>query len=44
MLLELDDITNLTLRERLDRGIVRNLIKAKVNMGLGLKKFQIVSQ
>jgi len=38
MLRELDDITNPTLRERLDRGIVRNLINANVNMGLGLKK------
>ena len=38
MLRELDDITNPTLRERLDRGIVRKLINAKVNMGLGLKK------
>ena len=38
MFRELDDITNPTLRERLDRGIVRNLINAKVKMGLGLKK------
>jgi len=38
ILRELDEITNPTLRERLDRGIVRNLINAKVNMGLGLKK------
>ena len=38
MLRELGDIANTTLRERLDRGIVRNLINAKVNMGLGLKK------
>jgi len=37
MLRELGDITNPTLRERLDRGIARNLINAKVNMGLGLK-------
>jgi len=37
MLRELDDITNPTLRERLDRGKVRNLINAKVSMGLGLK-------
>ena len=45
MLRELDDITNPTLRERLDRGIVRNLINAKVKMGLGLKKkFPLVSQ
>jgi len=36
MLPELDEITNPTLRERLDIGIVRNLINAKVNMGLGL--------
>jgi len=43
MLRELDDITNPTLRERLDKGIVRNLINAQVNMGLGLKKFPIVS-
>jgi len=38
MLRELDDITNPTLSERLDRGTVRNLINAKVNMNLGLKK------
>ena len=38
MLRELDEITNPTLRERLDRGTVRNLINAKVNMGLELKK------
>jgi len=44
MLRELDEITNPTPRERLDRGIVRNLINAKVNMVLGLKKFPIVSQ
>jgi len=44
MLRELDEIINPTLRERLDRGIVRNLVNAKVNMGLGLKKFPLVSQ
>lgn len=38
MLSELDGITSPTLRERIDKGIVRNLIKAKVNLGLGLKK------
>ena len=38
MLRELDRITNPTLRERVDKGIVRNIINAKVNMGLGLKK------
>ena len=38
MLRELDDITNPTLRERLDRGLVRNVINAKVKMGLGVKK------
>ena len=37
MLLELDDITNPTLSEILNRGIVRNLSNANVNMGLGLK-------
>jgi len=34
MLRELDDITNPTLGERLDRDTVRNLINAKVNMRL----------
>ena len=38
MLRELDRITNPTLRERVDKGIVRNIINAKVNLGLGLKK------
>jgi len=37
MLRELDDITIPTLSERLDRDIVRNLINAKVNMGIGLQ-------
>ena len=38
MLKELNSITNPTLRERVDKGIVRNIINAKVNLGLGLKK------
>jgi len=38
MLQELDEIKKPTLREKLDKGIVKNLIKAKVNLGLGLKK------
>ena len=37
MLRELDQITNPTLKERVDKGIVRNLINAKVNLGLSLK-------
>ena len=42
MLQELDEIDKPTLRERLDKGIVKNLIKAKVNLGLGLKKTPFV--
>ena len=38
MLKELGQITDPSLRERLDRGLVSNLIKAKVNLGLGFKK------
>jgi len=38
MLKELCQITDPSLREILDRGLVSNLIKAKVNLGLGLKK------
>jgi len=38
MVRQLDEITNPTLRERLDKSIVRNLINAKANFGLGLKK------
>ena len=38
MVRELDEITTPTLRERLERGIVRNLINAKANFGLGIKK------
>ena len=37
MLKELGHITDPSLRERLDRGLVINLIKAKVILGLGLK-------
>ena len=33
---ELNGIVNPTLRERIDKSIVGNLIKAKVNFGLGL--------
>jgi len=42
MLQELDEINKPTLRERLDKSIVKNLIKAKVNLGLGLKKLSFV--
>jgi len=38
MLTELSDITNPTLRERLDKSIVSNLINAKLKLCLGLKK------
>jgi len=38
MLTELSDITNPTLRERLDKSIVSNLINANLNLGLGSKK------
>jgi len=37
MLRELAQITNPTLRERMERGLVGNMIKAKANLGLGLK-------
>ena len=40
MLKELDRITDPTLRERVDKGIVRNLINAKVNLGLFKKTLQ----
>ena len=40
MLKELGQITDPSLRERPDRGLVSNLIKAKVNLGLGLKKLE----
>ena len=35
MLNELNEIMNLTLRERIDKSIVGKLINAKVNCGLG---------
>ena len=38
MLRELGQITNRTLRERMERGLVGNMIKAKANFGVGLKK------
>jgi len=38
MLQELDEIEKPTLRERLDRSLVKNIINAKVKFGLGLKK------
>ena len=38
MVRELDEITSPTLRERLERGLVRNLINTKANLGLGFKK------
>jgi len=37
MLRELAQITNPSLRERMERGFVGNMIKAKANHGLGLK-------
>ena len=37
MLQELDEIEKPTLRERLDRSLVKNIINAKVKFGLGLK-------
>ena len=43
MIRELDEIDKPTLRERLDRSIVKNIIKAKVNFGLGLKKLPPLS-
>jgi len=38
MIQELDGINKPSLRERLDKSIIRNIINAKVNLGLGLKK------
>ena len=38
MLEELDGIYNPTLRERIDRGIVRPIIGTKKCFGIGLKK------
>ena len=37
MLQELDEIDKPTLRERLDKSLVKNIINAKVKLGLGLK-------
>jgi len=37
MLTELDGIYNPTLRERIDRGIVRPIIRTKKRFGMGLK-------
>ena len=37
MLRELAQITNPSLRERMERGLVGNMIKAKANLSLGLK-------
>ena len=38
MIRELDEITNPTLRERLERSLVRNLINTKAHFGLGVRK------
>ena len=38
MLTELEHIKQPTLRERMDRGLVKQIIGAKVKFGLGLKK------
>ena len=35
MLNELNEIVNQTLRDRIDKSVVRKLINAKVNFGLG---------
>jgi len=40
---ELDGIYNPTLRERIDRGIVRLIIGTKKRFGMGLKKSDRVS-
>jgi len=40
MLRELDRSTNPSLRERIERGLVSNMINAKVNLGLGFKKLK----
>jgi len=34
MIKELDDISNPTLRERIERGVVRSILKAKVDFGI----------
>ena len=38
MLRELAQITNPSLRERMERGLVGSMIKTKASLGLGLKK------
>ena len=38
MLVELDEIDNPTIRERIERGIVKSVIYPKYKLGLGLKK------
>ena len=38
MLRELAQITNPSLRERMERGLVSSMIKTKASLGLGLKK------
>jgi len=38
MLTELSDITNPTLRDRLNKSMVSNLINVKLKLGLGLQK------
>ena len=44
MVTELNQITNPSLRERLERGLVSNLINAKVNLGLGLASIKWTDQ
>ena len=43
MLQELDEIDKPTLSERLDKSLVKNIINAKVKLGLGLKKLPFMS-
>jgi len=38
MLRELAQITNPSLRERMERGLVGSMIKTKASLGLGFKK------
>ena len=44
MVKELVQITNPLLRERLERGLVSNLINAKANLGLGLASIKWTDQ
>ena len=44
MVKELNQITNPSLRERLERGLVSNLINAKANLGLGLASIKWTDQ